>query len=107
MDAPVNAGQVAPPNSHAHLVDQMPRLLDQAQHPPEVPAPLVEQLVGALFRRKVDDARRPVNLGVHRLVRHELAQHLLGLVGREVEQVGQARHRDLRIVAGDDADVLR
>ena len=80
--------------------------LEQAEQALHVEAPLVEDVVGVAGLREADDAGWPVDLGKHRLGRHQLADVLLRLVLGQVEQLGEAAHLDARVVLGDDADVV-
>lgn len=89
------------------LVDEMARGLDQLEHFLDVTAPAVEDLVATLLLGEVDDAGRPVDPGVYRLVDNERGQCRLCCRQRQVEQSRQAGQGDTRVVTGDRADILR
>ena len=80
--------------------------LQQPQQALHVRAPLVQHIVRIARLGKVYDARRAVDLGVDRLRGHEIADVLLRLLLRQVEQLRQTAHLDARIVFGHHADVV-
>ena len=80
--------------------------LQQAQQALHAPTPLIQHIVRISGLRKTDDPRGAVDLRVHRLRRHQLADVLLRLFFAEVEEFGQPAHLDAGVVFRDDAHVV-
>jgi hypothetical protein len=81
-----------------HLVDQVTRLFDQAQHFAQITAPFIQCLISSLLLLEINDPGRTINLCLDRLVRHELAKRSFGGIGAKVEELGKAGERYLRVV---------
>ncbi len=94
------------PRHHLLLRDKMIDPLQQAQQTPHAPAPLIEHLIRISRLRKSDNSSGPVNLGIHRLRRHQRADITLRLVLFQIQQLRQTVHLDARVVLGHDADVV-
>ena len=94
------------PRHHLLLRNQMINPLQQSQQALHIPAPLIQHVVRAPRLREAHHLRGAVDLRIHRLVRHQLRQVLLRLVGLEIEQRRQTRHLDARVVARHDAHVV-
>lgn len=73
-------------------------LLNQPQHLAQIPAPLVQCLIGRLLLLEVNDARRSIDLCLLGLVRYQLAECTFGGVGAQVEELGESGQRYLGVV---------
>ena len=91
---------------HLLLGDQVVDSLQQAQKALHAPAPLVEDFVRVAGLGKRDDARGPVDFGVDRLGRHELADVAFRLFFVQIEQLGEPVHLDAGVVLRYDAHVV-
>lgn len=84
----------------------MAGLFDQAQHLAQIPAPLIQRLIGRLLLLKVDNTRRAINLCLDGLVGHEFAESPFGGVRGEIEKFGETGERDLSVVGCYHSNVL-
>ena len=80
--------------------------LQQAQQTLHAPAPLIQHFIRIPDPLKTDDPGGSVDLGIHRLRRHQVADVLLRLHLAEVEQGAQPVHLDAGVVFRDHADVV-
>ena len=78
----------------------------QPQQTLHIPTPLIQHIIRTARLRKTHHARGAIDLGVDRLVRHQLADVLLRLGRLEIQQRGQTRHLDARVVARHHPDVV-
>lgn len=94
------------PSHHLLLRDEMVNPLQQPKQTLHVTAPLIQHIVRIARLSKVDQPRRTINLRMDGLRRYQLADVLLRLLLRQIEQLRQPAHLDARIVLRDDADVV-
>ena len=94
------------PRHHLLFRNQMIDPLQQSQQALHAPTPLIQHLVRIPHLGETDDPSRAVDLRVHRLRRHQLADVRLRFLLVEIEQLGEPAHLDARVVFGDDADVV-
>lgn len=91
---------------HLLLGDEVIDTLEEAEQALHVGGPLVQDIVDVAGLGKRHDAGGAVDARVHRLGAHQLADVLLRLVLRQVEELRQPPHADARVVLGDDAHVV-
>mmetsp|Transcript_15884 Transcript_15884/g.36338 ORF Transcript_15884/g.36338 Transcript_15884/m.36338 type:complete len:402 (+) Transcript_15884:172-1377(+) len=91
---------------HVLLVDQVARTLEEIEQRRYVRRPIIEQLVGALWRREGDHPLRPVDARVDLLLGHHLAKLLLHVGDGQRQQLREPPHRHARVVRGDGLDVV-
>mmetsp|Transcript_18838 Transcript_18838/g.75140 ORF Transcript_18838/g.75140 Transcript_18838/m.75140 type:complete len:327 (-) Transcript_18838:647-1627(-) len=91
---------------HVLFVDEVAGHLDEVEHLVDVGGPVGQDLLGRLGLGEARDARGPVDLAVQARLGDHVRDLALGVVGGELEELGEARHGDLFVVFGDDADVV-
>ena len=94
------------PSHHLLLGDEMINALQQSQQILHITAPFIQHIVGIPRLGKIDQPRRPIDLGVYRLQRHQLADVLLRLLLGQVQQLRETTQLDPRIVLGHDPDIV-
>ena len=94
------------PSHHFFLCDQVIDSLQQTKQALHVSAPLIQHIIRISRLGKVDNPGRSINLGIHRLGGNQLANVLLCLIFRQIEELSQARHLDASVVFRDDADIV-
>jgi hypothetical protein len=94
-------------SSHHFLFgDQMVDSLQQTQQALHVSTPLVQYIICVSWLGEVDNSGWTIDLGVHSLCSHQLADVFLRFVLCQVEKLGQAGHLDAGVVFGNDSDIM-
>ena len=94
-------------SSHHFLFgDQMVNSLQQSQQALHVSTPLVQHIICVSWLGEVNDSGWTIDLGVHSLCSHQLADVFLRLILCQVEKLSQAGHLDAGVVFGDNSDIV-
>ncbi len=91
---------------HFFLCDQVVDSLKQTKQALHISTPFVQNIVCISGLREADNSGGSIDFGVNGLRSDQLADILLRLIFRQIEQLGQAWHLDAGIVFGDDTNIV-